>query len=315
MKKKRIILYAIVLVFLIGWLGLSNFFFIMKSGAEVVSHVRFDNGWRNKKVFFSVGEIYSQNDWAETIVVKGWAFVETEGDNEDRYVSLILKNEKDCYEMKCKPPEDQSTYDFEIVRKDVPQAYPDKKIPSPAVGFLCDFSTINVKNGIYKIYLLCHENGADYGISTTDIWIEKDGSNIKLYDWKSERIGKKTKTQPDLCRSSMEAYEVDGNVAVRGWAFAEGQNCDTQKIYLELYKAEGDDPITYTTDVQTRTDVGDYFSDARYNESGFVAKIPEEELPDGLYTLRVLVEHQKRIWTSEACQLLKVGQNVGIVVG
>ncbi len=87
-------------------------------------------------------------------------------------------------------------------------------------------------------------------------------------------------------------------LAIKGWAYADGQETMGQKIYIQLDLPDGK-AVHYSTLPVRRTDVGDHFQNSLYNESGFIALIP---LTDGMdadpRTIRIVVKNRTGMYKS-----------------
>lgn len=87
-------------------------------------------------------------------------------------------------------------------------------------------------------------------------------------------------------------------LAIKGWAYADGQETLGQQIYIQLDLSDGK-AVHYSTSPIQRTDVGDHFKNSLYNESGFIALIP---LTDGMdtdtHTMRIVVKNKTGMYKS-----------------
>lgn len=80
---------------------------------------------------------------------------------------------------------------------------------------------------------------------------------------------------------------------VRGWSYMENVDAATCEVYLEFCDAEG--KITFfKTNKESRPDVGAYFSNSLYNESGFRVLIPKNMLAEGENTISVILDKQHK---------------------
>ena len=80
-------------------------------------------------------------------------------------------------------------------------------------------------------------------------------------------------------------------------------------MYLELTDPEGMKTVFATT-AGIRDDVGEAYSDTRYSQSGFGITIPEKQLSNDRYTIRLLVENQGKVWASVEYELIKNGEDL-----
>lgn len=167
--------YAVFLVLTFCWLIFANDIVIKVSGVETVEKSDVNDFLQKDGIYFNFDTIDENNDILETVLLDGWAFVETVDNNDNREIKVIIENEKHSYEITMK---DVYTYE----RNDVETAYVNKKIGNnKRVGFHYEFSTLQIKNGVYNIYIYVWENEENYGIADTGIQVKKDGASFKIY--------------------------------------------------------------------------------------------------------------------------------------
>jgi hypothetical protein len=167
-------------------------------------------------------------------------------------------------------------------------------------GFEGEFSTITMKNGIYKLYIYDWENEKNYGVVDTGRLYEKDANGMKEFIWTSSEVDLDSQNaiQQGLT-SYIDIFEVQEAdlLNITGWAFVNELDCENQKVYLEIVGKNGS--VIYDTTWVRRVDVGDVYNNRRYDQSGFQALIPTAGLEAGKMTIRVYVENDGAIYGGE----------------
>ena len=173
--------YAVSMLCVLAWLLCSNAIIASLSKAEPVRKIEFDERWRKDVGCGWLDEVKMTNSITGGAMVSGWAFVDTYEPNKNRHVSLILRGENGCYEMRMVPPE--NTGGWLHLRNDVKAIYSDRLIPDGTpLGFVSEFSILNVKDGFYKVYIYCWENEKNYALMEHEWWVEKHGVTMKMLD-------------------------------------------------------------------------------------------------------------------------------------
>ena len=89
--------------------------------------------------------------------------------------------------------------------------------------------------------------------------------------------------------STVDSFKIiDNKLKVLGWAFLENVESSENRIFLEVQKPDGTISV-YSTRKMFREDVGDAFSDDRYNYSGFYALVPISALGKGDNLITILI--------------------------
>lgn len=133
--------------------------------------INFGDLQRNSEVYCSLDSCEYIGGVLENVYFQGWAYCETEYDNEDKQINLIFKSiDSDlCYRVQNNA---QS-------RDDVYGAFRDeKKIYNGMNGVECQFSTVDIKEGIYEYYVEVIENEYNYGIKNTGLKLCKTGNEF-----------------------------------------------------------------------------------------------------------------------------------------
>ena len=239
------------------------------------------------------------SDIMESVFIEGWTFCQTEEDNSDKEIGIILKNDKAEYSYLSKPT---------TMRKEVKTAYGDRARGAKH-GFIYSVSTVPVSDGTYDILLYCKENEHNYGLAQTQYQLVKHGIQTVIKIAPSEIVANLDLTHSfgdaKVCIDNNERLE-DGSVYVKGWAFAPGQDSTDQTVYVVLRYENGVQEI-YLAQSTYRVDVANHFSDDRYIRAGYTASIPKENLQSDSYSVSVLVQQNDGIHTT--AEMLKTLQS------
>ena len=162
--KQKLSKYTIVRIFVLIIFTLllftSNFFvyIIDRNINELNKVTRNDNidvtKLEKDEVLYNISELEIYNNVTHDVLILGWSFVDTIEDNTNRKTEIILVNEDTKYviEPALEYIELQQVW------------FPDKNISGYNQKFRAKFSTTNIKNGAYRIYLYTKENDTNYGI-------------------------------------------------------------------------------------------------------------------------------------------------------
>lgn len=173
-KNKYYLWFVFSLIFVL-WMALGTDIIVKLSRTPSVEKCSFVDFQDKDDVVFFIDDITETGNMLETVCIRGWSFTETDTDNTNREIKLVLKNEKKCYVVTIMA-------DSLTARLDVIAAFPDQKFGiNNAIGFIYEFSTLQMKNGIYNIYIYVWENEENYGIVDTGIQVKKDGASFKIY--------------------------------------------------------------------------------------------------------------------------------------
>lgn len=244
----------------------------------------------------------------DKLAINGWAFCETEEDNEDRRTTLLLKGDEACYEL----------IPFAITRLDVPIQVPvdlnrpDMKI-TPLSGYIGQFSLIGIEDGIYDIYLCCWENETNHGIADTLYQLVRDGDHTDVIPWSTSALEHSiVATQNEKTFGYLDSVRLqDSKITIRGWEFVYDRESADQTLYVEITNPE-ENAAQYPTKSLTRTDVANFYSDERYAQSGYVTKFPEEELKNGLSTVLVYIENSGEVCRSKQFSIYRDEDQISV---
>lgn len=168
-KKVYIIAMTLFLVYLIS----ANSIILSFFKDERLQKVNFSEIQGNSEVYYSMDSLEELGGLLERFYAQGWAYCETEVDNTNKTISIILKDISSdlCYRIDSVAGE----------RADVYGVFRDeKKIYNQMNGLECQFSSINIKSGTYELYLYVKENDVNYGLANTGFRYIKDRDGFRL---------------------------------------------------------------------------------------------------------------------------------------
>jgi hypothetical protein len=99
---------------------------------------------------FKIDSFNENQDVFSTVEFIGWAFLPSEPVNANKQIKLVFVSEEHRYEVGTDLQE----------RYDLREILLENKVAGYKHGFMTKFSPIQMKNGIYKLYLICFENEA-----------------------------------------------------------------------------------------------------------------------------------------------------------
>lgn len=169
MNKKYILAMTAFIIYLLC----ANSIILSFFSDERLVRVNFSEIQSNSEVYYNMDSLEELGGLLERYYAQGWAYCETETDNTGKTISIILKNTSNdlCYKIDSVAGE----------RADVYGVFRDeKKIYNEMNGLECQFSSINIKNGIYELYLYVKENDVNYGLTNTGYRYVKDRGGFRL---------------------------------------------------------------------------------------------------------------------------------------
>lgn len=165
--------------------------------------------------------------------------------------------------------------------------------------FQITFSTINIKNSTYQLFV---SNG-DY-IIETEHYYQKSGKafnkidvdfSVKFKHLNSEVTFLNLLTNDNILHSIDDKITLDTKVALKGWAFIKDYNPIDNEIFVLVENSDGIQKI-FDTYKMLRPDVGNYFNDSMYSNSGFISIIPLTAFSKGENFMTIVIKHQYKLF-------------------
>lgn len=242
------------------------------------------------------------DDIFNRVSVKGWSFCPTDEDNSNKKIQLVLKSNNVTYSVEAAV----------FNRIDVKNVF-SNKTNFDNHGFEVQFSTIEMGDSIYDIYLIDIENINVYGIKKLGTYVKNkdtfedftqssvasEGIPISFFQ---ENGLKFTETQCDIMSPMILK---DKMIEIKGWANLKGQKSDNVDIYVKVQS--GGETLCYKAIKQMRMDVAQEFSND-YLESGFLCRIPLQQVrnPDNI-TMSLYLRSDEMYSASQEYHLSNVG--------
>ncbi len=118
-----------------------------------------------------------------SVFVRGYTYVPLSAAGKDRKAFLLLRNKQTSrtYSVNCITEYGYGYDGFMFVNLgEIQSQYPDDTIPDGNIAFATTFSTENIDEGEYDLYIGCVENEKDFGIKKTEYSIKKTASGIDV---------------------------------------------------------------------------------------------------------------------------------------
>lgn len=117
-----------------------------------------------KNDFTAKVESFTENqDIMHTVEFSGFAFIPTGQASPNKTIRLVFISKENRYEV-----------DTEIIdRFNLRDLFNQNNIVGINHGFITRFSPLNMKNGVYTLYIYCYENENEIGITNTNMVFEK----------------------------------------------------------------------------------------------------------------------------------------------
>jgi hypothetical protein len=174
MEKKR--LFSLAIAYLL-------FAFVFFAANDIILSIPWKNldGLRKTEIYkfdnlsgeikFKLESFIKNQDILSTVEFIGWAFIPSQQADENKAIKLVFVSEDNRYEVDTALQE----------RFDILAILQENKVPGYKHGFRAGFSPLEMKNGIYKLYLFCYENEEISGIVDTERMYLKTYRNFSEY--------------------------------------------------------------------------------------------------------------------------------------
>ena len=222
--------------------------------------------FKKDKVYYWIEELDIYGNIAKYLNFRGWSLAETEEDSSNRKVELILFNKEKQYAISTTLHE-RETY----------RAFPGKKIDGKKHGFYGKASLINLRDGLYDLYINDVENDKNYGLVYTRRYIEKYGQNICIseLDKLNTCINTLNTVNSSDIKFDIERIYIDDNyLNISGWAYLNDIQ-DNVRVLVGIKDNSTDREEFYTASRTVRNGIKKSFENNKANPNkGFSVKIP-----------------------------------------
>ena len=271
MNKYTKIRLAVLICFVILFICLNhiiNWAVVKYDNLNNMVEINKDNlsDFKKDKVYYWIEELDVYGNIAKYLNFRGWALAETEEDSSNRKVELILFNKEKQYAISTTLHE-RETY----------RAFPGKKIDGKKHGFYGKSSLINLRDGLYDIYINDVENDKNYGLVYTRRYIEKYGQNICIseLDKLNTCINTLNTVNSSDIKFDIERIYIDDNyLNISGWAYLNDIQ-DNVRVLVGIKDNSTDREEFYTASRTVRNGIKKSFENNKANPNkGFSVKIP-----------------------------------------
>lgn len=216
------------------------------------------------KVYNNISSISMYKDIMNSIYFYGCTVCETDYPNENRKINIYFISDNNSYIIT--PPleyNEQFTpnISFLNIKRDAPSCYS------------LDFSTINMKDGEYRIYTEVIENEYNYGSFQTDIVLDKRNKDIQVdrYFENAKKDNIDNEIEADI-QSGFDKLTDRKICTISGYAFFKDNKTLGEHIYVGVKNTNGEE-VFYEAKKYKREDVGRYYQDDKLSDSGFTATV------------------------------------------
>lgn len=165
-KHKSIsILFMLLIIYL---MNANDLIINLDKKNDKLSEISFEQLTAQDQVNFALDEPVLMDDMLKTMYISGWAFCENDLVRPEREISIVLASDKHCYLVSNKA----------TLRRDFYVTFTEQ-IDNVMSGIETKFSTINIQNGIYRLYIYVSENETRTGLAYTGMQFEKKHGNLK----------------------------------------------------------------------------------------------------------------------------------------
>jgi len=267
-----------------------------------IHKVKLEDYETKSPVYINVTGESSQGDLFDIFSITGGAFCETDQSNSQRSIVGILKSDKGVY----------AAQGVSAIRPDIYYMFSDtKQIGNGEVGFQLGFSTINIPNGVYQLYIYVHENDEAYGLANSGYKYIKDNHGFRPYDYGASVDLEKITTEEERIPFRFDELFIqdDGTLHVKGWQYLNDIDCADTNIYLKITS-----PLNkieyFELKKFLRIDIFNIFGD-KYLLSGLSADVDFEFFETGIYTMHIIVENNSNYYISTEYEVVTVDkQNI-----
>ncbi len=142
------------------------------NGNDIIREIDFDSIQHNSQAYVCLDSFQNIGGLLESVFIQGWGYCETEKDNSNKRIVLILKHvdSKLCYAVETKAQFRPDVYGAFIKKK---------KIYNDMNGVESQFSTAKMKSGKYHFYVQVIENEFNSGLMDMNMEYIKDGNGLR----------------------------------------------------------------------------------------------------------------------------------------
>ena len=304
--KSKIILIFIIICFIILMSFSSQILSHIFVKTEIKKNINDELSAYNSKdpVYFSIHRFDSLDNIFGIYIMNGYAFVETDDNNTNKKIKLIFSS-------------DTNTYSIDTnISKGGKYPYTDNlKIKDYYMLWKAQFSILNMKNGIYQLYIYDYENDNNYGIINTHKYYKKTGTTFEAYNIESNQlvinnISNIVESSNDIKQYIDQENISDQGIFIKGWAFVKGILSSNYDVIIELIDNQNVSHF-YDTNKVYRADVAYAFKNKEYIESGFELNV-HSNIPKNIIAYNILIKLQNGKYISSSKKQMQNSHDVYI---
>lgn len=182
------------------------------------------------------------------------------------------------------------------------------------MGFQSEFSTINLPEGVYELYIYVLENEETYGIVNTGKKYIKDQNGFHMYNKYGEEVNLPIDTfEINDIVFRLDNFSINSNrqVCVNGWGFLNDITCSDTNVYMILNSPHRKN-IIIELEKELRTDVSSVYGE-QYSMCGFKGILnPDILLEDGVYLMSYIIEKDGRYYISSEVEQLIITDGINV---
>lgn len=280
--RSRIVRILTILLWIICLLGLTPAIGFLTN--RNLKKVDIDLESLKETIIFNIDSVSFSNNIFKDVTIGGWAFIENEGDNPDKRISLVFTSVNQSYEF------EMTTIDRFDLR--VAPILVNYTVPISRNGFEGTFSPLTMKNGTYRLHLNVKENDSLFGTTDTGRMFTKNYGSFTESVGGEEIQGVADIINKDVTVNTHFLCSIEDSVVlVKGWAFVEegtSKSVPGQPV-VKLLRPDGTTHY-FSTVSQSRIDVVKSFASDELILSGFSSKISTSSLGRGENTFSIIFD-------------------------
>jgi len=219
--------------------------------------------------------IYEISPCAESIVIRGWGFIDDNQNTKVESVNILIENSRGKVSY-------ASTNRFGT--SDVVEFFKNSYLAK--VGFASILDTQTMQNGKYRIGIEINRTGSGGITQVENMWLD----NYIILNNPVEPAAVKWSDSNGQIRYDINVLKVtEKEIVVEGWAFSE-KILNNLQIYITLSNDRSQ--LAYKATSVIRPDVSAFFKRDDLQNAGFIVKFSKELLQPGSYVMGILINSE-----------------------
>lgn len=247
------------------------------------------------------------------VEISGYAYMETEQNNSDKRIDLLLASSDDTYLV---PTKLSARHDLSAERTG-------KLIQGTNHSFSGRFSYFLLPDGIYRVILYCYENDSTYDYVYTDMLFSKQDKSFKIVVLPSiELASKRIDENRGVDLSDLDSIvsnplpwhylnfekQDDEYLAFNGWIAVPALDSRQAQSFISFTDKAGSTTTFSTTSYESKG-LEEIVGTSNVNHGFFKAYIPLTELEPGEYIVELIVQYPDVTCKPEVSHQLSISDN------